>query len=64
MNTVHVKAEVTQVRKRFWFEKFVWFVSSDGVVVVAGRDAQQNEMLVRRYLRAYVGTCLACICAS
>ena len=39
------------VRKAFWFEKFIWFISSDGYLVLAGKDAQQNEMLYRRYLR-------------
>jgi predicted ribosome quality control (RQC) complex YloA/Tae2 family protein len=38
-------------RKPHWFEKFRWFISSDGVVVVAGTDAQQNEQLVKRYMR-------------
>ena len=32
-----------------WFEKFLWFISSENYIVVAGRDAQQNEMLVKRY---------------
>jgi predicted ribosome quality control (RQC) complex YloA/Tae2 family protein len=39
------------------FEKFNWFVSSENYLVLAGRDAQQNELLVKRYLRkgdAYV----------
>ena len=35
-----------------WFEKFNWFVSSENYLVIAGRDGQQNETLVRRYLRA------------
>ncbi|GAB1734425.1 hypothetical protein NU195Hw_g264t1 [Hortaea werneckii] len=39
------------VRKQMWFEKFVYFLSSDGYLVLAGRDAQQNEILYRRYLR-------------
>ncbi|CAK4034427.1 related to DUF814 domain [Lecanosticta acicola] len=39
------------VRKQFWFEKFIYFVSSDGYLVLAGKDAQQNEILYRRYLR-------------
>ena len=30
----------------FRFEKFRWFISSDGLIVVAGSDAQQNEQLV------------------
>ena len=39
------------IRKQMWFEKFVWFVSSDGYLVLGGRDVQQNEMLYKRYLR-------------
>ena len=41
----------SQVRKKFWFEKFDWFISSENFVVVSGRDMQQNEMLYRRYMR-------------
>lgn len=33
-----------------WFEKFHWFISSDGYLVVGGRDAQQNEILVKRFM--------------
>jgi len=38
-------------RKQHWFEKFHWFVTSDNYLVLGGRDAQQNEILVKRYLR-------------
>ena len=34
------------------WEKFFWFVSSENYVVVGGRDAQQNEQLVRAHLAA------------
>ncbi|ROL51281.1 Nuclear export mediator factor Nemf [Anabarilius grahami] len=34
------------------FEKFLWFVSSENYLIIAGRDQQQNEMIVKRYLRA------------
>ncbi len=36
--------------KKRWFHRFRWFETSDGVLVVGGRDAGQNEELVRRYL--------------
>ncbi|KAL8387384.1 hypothetical protein RB595_009941 [Gaeumannomyces hyphopodioides] len=39
------------VRRQMWFEKFHWFISSDGYLVLGGRDAQQNEILYRRYLK-------------
>lgn len=45
-----VSASIRARRKAFWFEKFYWFVSSENYLVVAGRDAQQNELLVKRYL--------------
>lgn len=40
-----------RTRKPYWFEKFHWFISSENYLVVSGRDAQQNELLVKRYLR-------------
>ncbi len=48
---VRTTAAVAAVRKVFWFEKFYWFVSSENYIVLSGRDAQQNELLVKRYLR-------------
>ena len=39
-------------RKALWFEKFNWFITTDNYLVLGGRDAQQNEQLVKRYLRA------------
>jgi len=38
-------------RKPYWFEKFHWFISSENYLVLSGRDAQQNELLVKRYLK-------------
>jgi predicted ribosome quality control (RQC) complex YloA/Tae2 family protein len=39
-------------RKVGWYEKFHWFITSDNYLVIGGRDAAQNELLVKRYLRA------------
>ena len=36
--------------KKFWFEKFKWFISSDGYLVVGGRDATTNEILIKKHL--------------
>jgi predicted ribosome quality control (RQC) complex YloA/Tae2 family protein len=38
-----------KIRRKEWFEKFRWFVSSDGFLVVAGKDAVSNEVLVKKY---------------
>ncbi|CAI5728640.1 unnamed protein product [Hyaloperonospora brassicae] len=42
---------IYQRRKTLWFEKFHWFLTSEKNLVVAGKDAHQNEQLVKRYLR-------------
>ncbi|WP_136601909.1 ribosome rescue protein RqcH [Salinigranum halophilum] len=33
-----------------WYERFRWFETSDGFLVVGGRNADQNEDLVKKYL--------------
>jgi predicted ribosome quality control (RQC) complex YloA/Tae2 family protein len=38
-------------RRHFWFEKYRWVITSDGTVVVAGRDASSNERVVKKYLK-------------
>jgi len=38
-----------KVKRKEWFEKFRWFVSSEGLLVVAGKDAVSNEVLVKKY---------------
>ncbi len=32
-----------------WYEKFRWFTSSDGFLVVAGKDTVSNEVLIKKY---------------
>lgn len=36
-------------RKREWYEKFRWFISSDGFLVIGGRDATSNEILIKKH---------------
>ncbi|KAF1838412.1 hypothetical protein BDW02DRAFT_413874 [Decorospora gaudefroyi] len=45
------KEVLRPVRKQQWFEKFIYFISSDGYLVLGGKDAQQNEIIYRRFLR-------------
>ncbi len=37
-------------RKQEWYEKFRWFWTSGGKLAVGGRDAQSNDLLVKRHL--------------
>jgi len=44
-------ATINKARKVYWFEKFFWFVSSENILIIGGKDAQQNELLVKRYMK-------------
>ena len=46
-----VKAKVKPT-KQFWFEAYRWFISSEGRLVLGGRDARSNEQLVKKHLAA------------
>lgn len=37
-------------RKPFWFEKYDWFISSENYLIISGKNAQQNEEIVKTYL--------------
>lgn len=51
LETIRMKTDIVKSRQLMWFEKFYWFISSEDYLVIGGRDAQQNELLVKRYLR-------------
>ncbi len=36
--------------KKKWHEKFRWFISSDGFLIVGGKDASSNEVIVKKYM--------------
>jgi predicted ribosome quality control (RQC) complex YloA/Tae2 family protein len=54
MKTVQPKKKVQKrdfiPLKKLWYHRFRWFITSDGVIVLGGRDASQNEELVKKYL--------------
>ncbi|HVP96151.1 ribosome rescue protein RqcH [Methanoregula sp.] len=54
MKTVKPKKKVIRrdlvPMKKLWYHRFRWFITSDGVVVLGGRDAGQNEELVKKYM--------------
>ncbi len=41
-----------KARKKRWYEKFRWFISSDGFLVLGGRDVKSNENLAKRQMGA------------
>ncbi|KAL5237845.1 hypothetical protein ACI65C_005255 [Semiaphis heraclei] len=52
LKDMQVVASINKVRKTYWFEKFYWFISSENYLVIAGRDAHQNEVIVKRYMKS------------
>lgn len=36
-------------RKKYWFEKFRWFITSSGFLVIGGRDATTNEIVIKKH---------------
>jgi len=41
--------KIPEVKRKAWYENFRWFKSSDGFLVIAGKDARTNELLIKRY---------------
>jgi predicted ribosome quality control (RQC) complex YloA/Tae2 family protein len=37
--------------KAMWFEAYRWTLSSDGVLILGGRDARTNDQLVKKHLK-------------
>ncbi len=46
-----VKSELWKPSKRWWFEKFRWTLTSEGLLVIGGRDARSNDALVKKHLK-------------
>jgi len=42
---------VVRKTKEFWFERYKWFFTSGGKLVLAGRDAHSNDQLVKKHLK-------------
>jgi predicted ribosome quality control (RQC) complex YloA/Tae2 family protein len=42
--------KIERRRKKQWYEKFRWFRTSQGSLVLGGRDASSNQQLIRKYL--------------
>ncbi|UCD73226.1 MAG: NFACT family protein [Candidatus Bathyarchaeota archaeon] len=45
------RPKILRKRKRLqWYEKFRWFLSSNGFLAVGGRDASTNEILIKKHM--------------
>jgi predicted ribosome quality control (RQC) complex YloA/Tae2 family protein/ribosomal protein L23 len=39
-----------KTQKKFWFESYHWFISSNTNLVIGGRDSKTNDKIVKKYL--------------
>lgn len=47
---IHKKVVVKEQTSKEWFERYRWFVTSDGLLAIGGRDASSNSALIRKHL--------------
>ncbi|MFP4118723.1 MAG: NFACT RNA binding domain-containing protein [Candidatus Woesearchaeota archaeon] len=49
--SVEIKSSIKKLdhHKKRWFEKFKWFISSEGFLVVGARDATTNEIVIKKH---------------
>src|SRR4029077_7497743 len=40
----------TVQKKREWYERYRWFITSDGHLAIGGRDASSNSSVIRKHL--------------
>ena len=45
--------ELIRRRRRAWYEKYRWFRSSEGFLVLGGRDATTNEILIKKHMEPH-----------
>lgn len=45
-----IKLEYKILTKREWFEAYRWFYTSNGLLVIGGKDARSNRKIIRKHL--------------
>jgi predicted ribosome quality control (RQC) complex YloA/Tae2 family protein len=48
INEIEKEKNKEQIKKE-WYEKFRWFISSEGFLVIGGRDATSNEIVIKKH---------------
>ncbi len=43
------KRQQKKERRQEWYEKFHWFVSSEGFLCIGGKDATSNEIVIKKH---------------
>jgi predicted ribosome quality control (RQC) complex YloA/Tae2 family protein len=51
VDTIERKNNVIQlVATKDWYERYRWFITSDGLLAIGGRDASSNSVIIRKHL--------------
>jgi predicted ribosome quality control (RQC) complex YloA/Tae2 family protein len=52
-SAIQKKIVVKQQASREWYERYRWFITSDGLLAIGGRDASSNSAIIRKHLTEY-----------
>jgi predicted ribosome quality control (RQC) complex YloA/Tae2 family protein len=47
---IHKKVVVKEQASKEWYERYRWFITTDGLLAIGGRDASSNSALIRKHL--------------
>jgi predicted ribosome quality control (RQC) complex YloA/Tae2 family protein len=47
---IHKKIIVKEQTAKEWYERYRWFITTDGILAIGGRDASSNSALIRKHL--------------
>ena len=47
---IHEKIQFKALESKQWYERYRWFVTTDGHLVIGGRDASSNSAVIRKYM--------------
>ena len=47
---IHEKIQFNALESKQWYERYRWFVTTDGHLVIGGRDASSNSAVIRKHM--------------
>ena len=47
---IHEKIQFNTLESKQWYERYRWFVTTDGHLVIGGRDASSNSAVIRKHM--------------
>ena len=47
---IHEKIQFNKLESKQWYERYRWYVSTDGHLVIGGRDASSNSAVIRKHM--------------